>query len=183
VRIFLVATVLLATLALPASGASVDPSKLVLRQVDVPAGFQLERRGVLTNAEESAGAPRLAAFFRRTGRLTGFEAVFETKEGGPLGPSIESRADVFERASGARTHLGYIDGEMKLSGILRLKRSTVDIGTEGWVYAGRGTGSGSYTLVAWRHGRVFGGLLSLDLSRARTLTLARAQQRRIAASL
>ncbi len=179
----LVSLALVGTLALPASAASVDPSKLVLRPVDVPAGFQLDRRGVLTNAEESAGAPRLAAFFRRTGRVSGFEAIFETKEGGPLGPSIESRTDIYERTSGARAHLGYIDGEMKRSGIRRLTRAKADIGAEAWVYAARGAGSGGYTLVAWRYRRVFAGVLSLDVSKARTLALARVQQRRIAAAL
>jgi hypothetical protein len=39
------------------------------------------------------------------------------------------------------------------------------------------------TVVLWRHGRVFSGLNGLGISRAKTIALARTQQRRIAAAV
>jgi len=167
-------------LAATASSATVDPRLLVLRRADVPAGFKPHRSDVLTNAEESAGQPKVAAFFRRTGRITGFETVFET-EGDRNGPSIESRAELFRRAAGARNFLLGFDSEMKLSGVRGLRRTPANIGAQGWVYSV--DSSSGYTLVAWRYGRIVGGVLGLDISRPRTVALARAQQRRIAAAL
>jgi hypothetical protein len=75
----------------------------------------------------------------------------------------------------------FVDREFQKSGIAVLKRSRSRIGAEAWVYRGRT--SVMFAVVIWRHGRVFAGIAGQGISVDRTLALARAQDRRIAAGL
>jgi hypothetical protein len=161
-----------------AATADLDPRSLVLRQADVPAGFRLDRNGsgVRSNAEESAGQPEVRRMFARSGRVTGYEAAFDS-----AAAQLESRADVFRKPAGARLLLDWFDRELRMSGLRGLRRASIRIGAAGWVYAG--PSPSPFVLVVWRYDRVFAGVVTRGLTRARTIALARAQQRRIAAAL
>src|SRR5918999_6553904 len=86
-------------LAAPALAAEVDPSDLVLRQADVPAGFRVDNNatGVRSNSTEAAGNRQARDLFARSGRITGYEAEFDRGEA-----SISSRVDAFRPSAGAR---------------------------------------------------------------------------------
>jgi len=177
VRKLILASALTAFVVAPVAAAGLDPSKLVLRQTDVPSGFRPEAAegGVRSNELESKGNPELRTLFRRWGRLTGYEAVYER---GNEAAVINSRADVFRRPAGARGILVWFDRELIKGSPVSLRRAAVRIGEAGWVYSGPGV-----TIVVWRDGRVFAGVSGEGLGRERTLALARVQQRRIAAAL
>jgi hypothetical protein len=165
------------TLALPASAADVDPRALVVRPSDVPAGFRVDRdeSGLRSNELEAKEYPQTRALFARLGRVTGYQVAFERGDA-----SIDARSDLFRTTTGARKLLAWVDDEYRKSGVRAQRRASLDIGDEGWVISG-GMVPG-LTLVFWRHGRVFSGLVGLSLPRERTIVLARTQQRRIAAA-
>jgi hypothetical protein len=167
-----------AVLVAPAAAATVDPRSLVLQQADVPRGFQLDREdsGVRSNAAESAGQPEVRALFARSGRLTGYEIAY-----GRGGTRIEARADVFRSAAGARTLFEWYNRELPKAGLRGLRSSAIRVGAAGRLYSGS-TGS-PFNLVVWRYDRVFAGVVGLGVTRARTIALARVQQRRISAAL
>jgi hypothetical protein len=173
---------LLVSLALAApaaaSTAELDPSRLVLRQGDVPAGFAVDREqtGLQTNAREEKDDPRLPRLLLRWGRVTGYEIEFDRQTS-----TIGSRADVLRTAGGARQMLDWYALEARKVGVQAFVRSQVALGDEGWAYTARRVPS--FTIVMWRSGRVFAGVGTLGVSKTRTLALARAQQRRIAAAL
>jgi hypothetical protein len=77
---------------------SVDPKVLVIRPSDIPAGYAVVRSesGLRTN-EQEAKTPEVGRLFRRWGRVTGYQMIFDRGE-----RTIEARADVFRSASGAR---------------------------------------------------------------------------------
>ena len=104
--------------------------------------------------------------------------MFE-KKGGAL---IESRADLFRRPAGARLLLDWFDREVKKEGATKLTRDAVDIGAGGWFFTHREAAIG-FTLVVWRHDRVVAYILALGPPTKQVIALARAQQRRIAATL
>ena len=176
-----ISLVLLAlALAVPAaaSPAKLDPSTLVLRQADVPDGFEVDRSGtgLRTNAYEARSEPRFKSLFVRWGRVTGYEVEFEGRNA-----TVGSRADVLRTAKGAEQMLDWYEVEVKKIGIRGFIRTKVTVGDEGWMYRSRTPAS--FTIVTWRSGRVFAGLGTTGLSQERTLGLARAQQRRIQAAL
>jgi hypothetical protein len=177
-RIALGAVAAAALLSAPLAAAELDPGALVLRQSDVPAGFEVDRvqTGSRTNEQEAKSDPRAAALFERWGRVTGYEAGFDRGSA-----SIDSRADLLRTAKGARMLLDFFELEMRKGGIKGLVRSRVRLGAEGWVYRGRSPFA--FTVVAWRYKRVFAGVAGMGISRDGTLALARVQQRRIAAAL
>ena len=163
-----------------AAAAHVDPQLLVLRQADVPAGFALDRdrSGMRTNESESKGDRRLPGLLRRWGRVTGYEAEYDHREG-----TLTSRADLFRTPDGSALMMAYVVEEAKKSGIKGLRRSPVRIGSGGWLYGG-GSGAGAaFDLVIWRHERVFAGIVAFGVQKGRMLGLARAQQQRIAAAI
>ena len=69
---------------------------------------------------------------------------------------------------------------MRKSGIRGLHRSRLTIGDEGWLYGDRK--GDVITFVVWRTGRVFSAVVGAGVARPHTLSLARLQQRRIAAA-
>lgn len=163
----------------PAWAAQVDPQTLVLHQMDVPAGFELDRdgSGLRTNDSEAKGDRRLPALLKRWGRVTGYETEYDRREA-----TLTSRADLFRAPDGPVLMMAYVVEDAKKSGIKGLRRSPVRIGAGGWLYGG-GSGSGAFNLVIWRHQRVFAGLVAFGIEKGRMLALARAQQRRIAAAV
>jgi hypothetical protein len=178
VRLALAAVTAVVLVCVSQAAAGVAPKGLVLSQADLPAGFRLDRggTGVRSNASESTGQPEVRRMFARSGRVTGYEAQFDRGLS-----TIESRADLFRRADGAQLLFRWFVREVKVAGITGLKRSRADVGAEGWLYTS--PSMGTFTLVVWRHDRVFAGVVARGISRERTLTLARVQQRRIASAL
>jgi hypothetical protein len=170
----------LALLAVPASAAQIDPAKLVLRQADVPRGFVLDRgeSGTRPNALELKENPEIRVVVR-WGRVTGYQAAYTRRAHSP--GTIEARADVFNGAKGAHKLLVWADSELRKSGFAGQKRAAANIGAESWVHWAGGSNL-DLSVVVWRHGRVFAGVMGLGLSKDRTLALARVQQRRIAAA-
>jgi len=180
-RVASVVVAVLAFLAIPASAAQVDPAGLVLRQADVPAGFLLdpEESGPRSNAVEVKEYPEIRAVVR-WGRVTGYQSAYARRTRS-LG-TIESRVDLFDGANGAHKLLGLVDRELRKSGYAGQKRAAVNVGSEGWVHWASGSGL-DLSVVVWRQGRVFAGVMGLGLTKARTLALARFQQRRIVAGV
>lgn len=88
--------------------------------------------------------------------------------------------DVFRGSDGARKLLEWVNLELRKAGVSGQKRARAGIGAEGWVHW---VSSASFrvTLVVWRHGRVFAGVMGRGVGRETTLALARAQQHRMAA--
>jgi len=181
VRVFPVVGVFLALFAIPASAAQIDPAGLVLRQADIPAGFVLdaEESGARSNAQEVKEHPEIRVVLRG-GRVTGYQSAY-TRRTRNLG-TIESRADVFDSANGAHKLLVWVDSELRKLGFAGQKRAAVNVGSEGWVHWAGGSGLDP-SVVVWRQGRVFAGVMALGLTKDRTLALARVQQRRIVAAL
>jgi hypothetical protein len=160
--------------ALPASAAQVEPRALVLQRSDVPADFRLDptKSGAVPNAE--VPDPYDPAFVARTGRITGYFVQY-VQPGAGVG--LQSRADLFRKPGGARMMLARVhEGWLKLA--YGDSWGRVRIGAEGWFFGGDVD-----TAVYWRHGRVFALVLGINMTKARTLELARKQQRRIAAAL
>ena len=170
---FVLATAALLAVAAAASGA-VEPRTLVLRPGDVPAGFRLDgaESGVRSNAREAKGGVEAARIIARSGRVTGYRNVFAHRSS-----SIESRADLCRTPAGAVALLDWFVLEMRKSGIRGLKRSRVSVGGEGYVYWG--AEPNALTLVTWRHGRVWAGVVVLGVAKERAIALARVQERRI----
>lgn len=175
----LLATAAVLLLAGPASAAGVDPKALVLHQADVPAGYRLDRdgSGLRSNESEAKSDRRLPGLFRRWGRVTGYETEYDRREA-----TITSRADLYRSPEGARLVMVWFVGEARKFGIKGLRRSSVRIGAEGWLYGAK-SASSAFNLVVWRHDRVFAGVVALGASKAQTLALARAQQQRIVVAL
>ena len=165
-------------LGVPAFVAEINPKALVLRQADMPAGFRLDRdeSGIRSNASEAKNDPRLPTLFRRWERLTGYEVEYDRESA-----TIQARADVFRRPAGARQLLDWYDREVRKAGLKDLRRAAARVGSQGWIY--RAEFPTAATIVVWRYGRVFAGVLGEGITAEPTLALARAQQRRIAAAL
>jgi hypothetical protein len=169
-------TTLLAALlcALPASAAQLDPKRLVLQRSDVPTDFRLDlaRSGVVPNSDVEA--PADPTFAARTGRITGY---FVQYVHAGTGSGLQSQVDLFRKPGGARMMLARVhEGWQRLAN--GDPRGRVRIGDEGFFFGGQVD-----TAVYWRHGRAAGLVLGISLSKARTVALARKQQRRIAAAL
>lgn len=179
-RVACIALAALAVLVVPASAAQIDPAELVLRQADVPAGFELDRAesGLRSNASEIREHPETRVFVR-WGRTTGYQAAY-TRRTRKVG-TIEARADVFRGTDGAHKLLVWVDRELRKAGFAGQKRERVDIGAEGWAHWAGGSGL-DLSVVVWRHGRVFAGVMGLGLTKDQSLALARVHQRRIVAA-
>ncbi len=169
---------LAAALALPATGASPEPRALVLQRADVPGWrLDLDNSGPRSNKSETESDPELRSLFRRAGRLNGYEAIYNRRAA-----EISSRADVFRQPEGARMLLRWFEKQLSaFRGALR--RTPAGIGAEGWMLTFREPPIGSSTVVVWRRGRIFAGLWTTGVSAERTVSLARVQDRRIAAVL
>ena len=174
-RLAIVAALAAALLVSPALAVEVDPKALVLGVRDVPKGFRIDssESGVRTNALEAKEHPESRAPFQRMRRVIGYQALYARGES-----RIEARSDLFRDAAGARDFLLLTEREWRKSGAKGLKRAPAGVGTESWVYW-----NSLYAVVYWRYSKVWSGVSGIGLGKARTLALAREQQRRIAAAL
>jgi hypothetical protein len=158
---------------LPASAAQVDPKRLVLQRSDVPADFRLDltKSGPVPNTE--VRIPYDPTFVARTGRISGYFVQY-VQQGGT---GLQSQADLFRKPGGARMMLARMhEGWLKLANGDPWGR--VRIGDEGFFFGGQVD-----TAVYWRHSRAVGLVLGINLSKARTVALARKQQQRIVSAL
>ena len=171
--------------ALPASASTVEPKVIVLRQADVPSGYVVDgRQSLVTPNELLSSPPALRKVVAQSGRVTGYRRVFRYR-GSDL-KVINAGVDVFRSPAGAQRMLSWHDARQRKDnakrGVIRsYGRESAGIGRRSWVYW-----SGAphdYVLVVWTSGRVLGYLVSWELGKQGTLTLARTQQRRIAAAL
>jgi hypothetical protein len=174
-RPLLVVTVF-AVVAGTAHAAGVEPQVLVLRQSDVPAAYRLDASasGVKTNEDD---VPPVRALFARWGRVTGYQADFRSGT-----RSVTSRVDLLRTNRGARSMLDWFKAEMRKAGIRGLAQRRAELGAEGWIYRARVGGVG-FTVVAWRHGRLFAGVAVSHLGPERALALAHIVERRIVTAL
>ncbi|HUG65514.1 MAG TPA: hypothetical protein VMK83_09875 [Gaiellaceae bacterium] len=177
VRIFAASVVVGAALAASAATAAVLPQALVIRAADVPAGYRLEAAssGVRTNAQEAKESPEGGRLFRRWGRVTGYQVIYDRGE-----RTIEARSDVFRSRAGPPEMLRWADRQVRLSGIKGLRRESVRLGSDAFLVS---AGSSGEVYVYWRYGVVWSALGGRGLGKAQVLALARAQQRRIVSAL
>ena len=166
-----------AGIAASSATAAVDPGRLVLRSTDVPAGFVADTKstGVRTNQDEAGTDRKSGKLIVRLGRVTGYQAEWRRAS-----EVVVSRADVFRTRAGARTYIGLAATSFRNSGIKGLRRSTIRLGEEGYVF--HGGASDGVVWVVWRSGTVAGMVVGWGLSRATGVGLARKQQRRIASA-
>jgi len=178
-RVVLAVVVCCVFVAVPVSAGAVDPQALVLAKADVPAGFRVDPKetGLRSNDVEAQEFPATRSLFTRWKRVTGYQARYLRGSS-----TIEARVDLFRGADGARRMFEYVDLEARKAGLKGQKRARVGIGAEGWVHW-VSSPTWKFNLVVWRHQRAFAGVMGSGISRDRTLALARAQQRRLAAVL
>jgi hypothetical protein len=161
-----------------AAAGTVDPRTLVIRPGDVPAGYRLDRSesGLRTNAVEARENAEMAPLFRRWGRVTGYQLIFEQGE-----RTIEARTDLFGTSSGAGQMLAWSEQRARQARVRGLGRARADIGREGWIFWI--TAQWTETYVYWRFGTAWSAVGGRGLTKGQALALARIQQRRIAAAL
>ena len=170
-----------AAFALPASAANVNPRVLVLSQIDVPAHYEFDKdNSTIVPSELAAGYAGGRRIVERAGYVNGYLAS-DLNVDPPRWHHIASAAFVFRRAEGARVYLAWFDKQFKEHNAVA--RRPVDLGDAGWIYVSSSRDSG--TGVVWRFGRVVA-LVNCEWMmphRALALSMARMQQRRIAAAL
>jgi hypothetical protein len=161
------------------AGATVDPSRLVLRQSDVPPGFRVDRdkSKMVTTRDDVRQYPELRAKYVRWGRVTGYQAQFDRGTS-----TLTSRADVLRDRAGAGHMLAWFAKQAEAQSKPRLRRTRVSLGDGGLLYAFE-VGKYSFTIVAWTQRRVFAVAGADGIAKSRMLALARTQQRRIASEL
>jgi hypothetical protein len=173
-------------LAVPASAATVDPSRLVLQQRDVPVRylFDKDNSGTVRKFSRAVVDKDARRLVVRYGLRSASFARY-TNDDPPHWKYVDSSAFVFSRARGAKSYLAWFDQSVRKSGEggARERRNALDLGAEGWIYSSRSPATG--TTAVWRHGRVVAtvGCRQMTGHRALTLALARRQQLRIAAEL
>ena len=166
--------------------APIDRSELkdvVLQSADLPRVFVRFDEGRQIRADQVLGAPGGPTRF---GRQDGWQARYRRPGSrmtrGPL--VIESKADIFESADGARDEL---EGDRSaLPEGLRVSGEAPDLGDESFVATGT-QGSGPFAvrfyLVEWRYENAAASLLvngfEGKLTRQQAVELARKQQRRM----
>jgi hypothetical protein len=167
-------------------------SKLVLAPGDLPDVWVPFNSGRQVRADAPAGT---RADPKRFGRLDGWIARYRRpgsqQTSGPL--VIESRADLFESADGARDELSTARSELGTAiGARPAARPLADpaIGDEAFAATilqrsgGGGIADVRFYLISWRHENVVASIFVNGFERKLTLAqaveLARAQERRIA---
>jgi hypothetical protein len=161
-----------------AAAGTVDPRSLVIRSADVPTGYQLDRSesGLRTNPIEAKENSELAPLFRKWGRVTGYQSIFERGES-----TIEARTDLFRAATGAGRMLAWSEQQARLAGVQGLRGAHVRVGQDGWIFWT--TAQWTETYVYWRFKRAWSVVGGRGVARGQALALARLQQQRIAAAL
>jgi hypothetical protein len=176
VRATCIIAFLAVVLVASASAASVDTKRLVFPASSVPAGFRVDpgQTGLRSTERYARVYPQARPYFSRWKRVVGHQARFLRGAS-----TLETRSDVFRTAPGARQMLAWVDLETQKAGFSGQRRAPLSIGRGGWIHWVGDT----HTVVIWRQGHVFAGVLAAGISRSRTIGLARAQERRIGAEL
>jgi hypothetical protein len=187
-RTWLVTVVLLA--ACGGGAKPVPPSqlpKLVLQQSDLHGPFASFDVGRQTQLDRVPG-PRSNP--ERFGREGGWKARFNRPGSaatrGPL--VVESRADVFKGADGARRDLAaYRVQFAQQPGARRLRVARVGAATTAMLQQRSGNPAARFISIAWRDGNVSASVtvngFAPGLQPADAMALARAQERRVARAL
>jgi hypothetical protein len=187
-RTWLATVVLLA--ACGGGAKTVAPSqlpKLVLQQSDLHGPFTAFDVGRQTQLDRVPG-PRSNP--TRFGRQGGWKARFNrggsAATRGPL--VVESRADVFKSADGARRDLAAYGAQFaQQSGARRLRVARVGAATTAMLQQRSGKPAARFISIAWRDGNVSASVpvngFAPGLQPADAIALARAQERRIARAL
>ena len=170
-------------------GGTVPPSKvskLVLQSADLHGPFTAFDVGRQTQLDRVPG-PRSDP--ERFGREGGWKARYNRPGSaatrGPL--VVESRADVFKDAAGATKDLAAYRAQFaRQSGARPIRVERLGAGTVAVVQQGAGQPATRLISVAWRDGNVTASVtvngFAAGLQQADAMTLARAQERRIAAA-
>jgi hypothetical protein len=177
-RLLAAAAFFLALAASAAAAAQPDPEGLVLRQSDMPRGYSLDRdeSGLRTNALEAKEYPQLRSKFGAWRRIVGYQVEYERDD-----ETIGSRADLFRGRSGPQSMLVWFRKELRKS-TLPARATKLELGDEAWLYRWKLAGD-QFGLIVWRFRTVFALVGASELRTARTIALARTQQRRIAAAV
>jgi hypothetical protein len=146
--IFLVAA---AVLAVPATAASIAPTRFVLSEAEVPRGYLLDEDNslLLTRAQLERAPEEGSRLLVRLGFQAGSYARYLNSDP-PRWRYVGSGAFVFRRSEAPRKYMPrLIKLEYAKAGV-RARR--LELGDEAWLYVARSRGEGSS--VVWRSGRV-----------------------------
>jgi hypothetical protein len=182
-RLLLTIGVLACGLAVPASAAGVDPMKLVLQQVDVPQGYELNKDESLRTSNSFVSSQQESrTIVVRSGRLTGYLIQY-TNYGPPGWRHVLSSVDVFRTPAGAKRFFDWRLKRHRSDFAGPTARGPESLGDAAWAYSARSLGPGS--TVFWREGRVVAVVSCRVMAGHQrvALEMARKQQRRIAAAL
>jgi hypothetical protein len=177
----ILALVLVCTLGFSslAVGASVDPARLVLRQSDVPAPYQLnsQKSGVRTLAEDTREFPELRAKYRTWGHQVAYQVQFDH-----IDDNITSRVDLLRNRTGARGMLEWFVREANRQSQLHIRPRDFRLGDDGMLYWWK-FDQEEFTIVLWRSGRVFSIVGGGGIAKRAVIALARKQQQRVRAAV
>jgi len=160
-------------------------SSLVLREQDLPPVFSSFNSGKQTHLDNS-GTTRAdpSRFGRKGGWIARYHRAGSTETRGPL--VIESRADLFDSAGGAKKDLaayGVDFSRIPGSGLKKLTLPKLGDAALGVTFLQPGANPVRYFRIAWRDRNVSASVVAQGfegkLSLAEALTLARKQQRLI----
>ena len=173
-RVAFVVVVTTLVLAATATAAQVAPRSLVLRTSDVPAGFVLDQEytGIRSNEQEAGSNERTAPSSRR---CAGSRATSGT---GTAGTTRSARGSISSEHPGARACCSACTRPRCVGLDQRAPHELGAPRRSGMDVARRAVQRVQHRRLA--HGRVFGQVVGLGITRDRTLALARVQQRRIA---
>jgi hypothetical protein len=159
--------------------AGIDPAKLVLRQSEVPSVYCLnrEKSGMRTLARDAREFPELRVKYQTWGHLAGYQVQFDH-----VNDTISSRVDVFRGQRGAQGMFGWFVQEADRQSQLHLRPWPLRLGDEGKIYWWKFQDE-EFTIVLWRSGRAFSLVGGGGIAKRRVVSLARTQQRRVAAAL
>jgi hypothetical protein len=173
----LIAGALVLIAAPMASSALPNPRALVLRQSDLPRGYNVLRAntGALTNAQAAQGNRELLRDFAAWGRRDGYSVEYE----GGIRGNIASRVDLFRGVGGAGKFLAWVAEATPKSAGIPLVRRQAGLGNAAYIFR-KDFGSSTFVVVEWRYRNVCAHVSGDGLGIRKTLALAHIQQRRIA---
>lgn len=182
-RVSLVVASLMLVLAAPASAAQIKPRELVLQETDLPARYVLDKDNTMAfSYAQFAGRPDAPKIIKTSGFVAGYFAKYRNTDP-PRWRDISSASYLFRQPLGATRYLVWMRHALERQQGPKFSRSRIELGAEAWAYTARSRDVGS--LVLWRYGRVVALVACQEMTshRSLALSLARTQQRRIAAAL
>jgi hypothetical protein len=129
-----------------------------------------------------AGRPDAPKIIKTSGFVAGYFAKYRNTDP-PRWRDISSASYLFRQPLGATRYLVWMRHALERQRGPKFSRSRIELGAEAWAYSARSRDVGS--LVLWRYGRVVALVACQEMTshRSLALSLARTQQRRIAAAL